>query len=181
MWQRWNIARAQGALYKGELTFGSDKRLPIVVEFVDYQCDYCEAAHRQLRRLIDGDKLQLVIRYFPLASHPYAQVAAQASYCAAKAGVGQLAHETLLRDDEWEVRRDWPEFAAVLGISAVADYVQCVSSAAAVGAVEADRELGRRIGVAGTPAFVAGGKLYKGVLTQADLDVILHNTSSHPE
>ncbi len=50
-----------------------------LVEFVDYQCPYCGAAHPIVKRLRKGldMKLRFVFRNFPLTeAHPFALIAA---------------------------------------------------------------------------------------------------------
>jgi protein-disulfide isomerase len=64
---------------------GPANALVTLMEYGDYQCSFCGAAHptvKQIQRLF-GENLCFVFRNFPLAQiHPYAEVAAEAAEAA---------------------------------------------------------------------------------------------------
>jgi len=67
----------------GAIRGSSDAKVKIV-EFSDFECPYCKNAHATIKTVLDkyGDKVSIEYRHFPLAFHPNADRAAQASECA---------------------------------------------------------------------------------------------------
>src|SRR6185369_9882148 len=69
-----------------------------LVEYGDYQCPYCGAAHPVIKRLQKalGRKLRFVFRNFPLSqAHPYAIIAAEAAEAAALQGKFWEMHDLI--------------------------------------------------------------------------------------
>lgn len=76
-----------------------------VVEFLDFQCPFCRAAHPTFLRLLQeyqGQSVRFVFRHFPIVSiHPQALPAAHASLCAHEQGQFLPYHNLLYsRQDE---------------------------------------------------------------------------------
>ncbi len=59
---------------------------PVLVEFLDFECEACGAAYPTVEALRDryGDRVQFVARYFPLRGHVNAERAARAVEAAAR-------------------------------------------------------------------------------------------------
>ena len=79
---RQNVSAAKGAA-KGPAN------APIqIIEFSDFQCPYCQRANPAIEQVLKtyGDRIHFVYRHFPLANHPNARPAAEASECAAEQG-----------------------------------------------------------------------------------------------
>ena len=70
-----------------------------LIEYGDFQCPYCGDAAPLIDKLLDrlGDELRYVWRHLPLNDvHPNAQLAAEASEAAARAGGFWEMHDRLL-------------------------------------------------------------------------------------
>lgn len=69
-----------------------------LVEYGDFECPYCAAAHviiKEVEELV-GDKLRFVFRHFPLTQiHPHAESAAEASEASAAQGQFWEMHDLL--------------------------------------------------------------------------------------
>ena len=77
-----------------------------VVEFGDYQCPACGAAHpiiKQLTREYE-DKILFVFREFPLSMHQHAKMAAEAAQAAGAQGKYYEMHDLL-----YDNQKDWAE------------------------------------------------------------------------
>lgn len=64
---------------------GSPDAAVTLVEYGDYECPYCGAAHAIVKKImaIIGDQLRFVFRHFPLTQmHPHAERAAEAAEAA---------------------------------------------------------------------------------------------------
>jgi protein-disulfide isomerase len=60
-----------------------------LVEYGDYECPFCGAAHRSLKQVLGamGNDLQFAFRHFPLSQiHPHAYQAAEAAEAAGAQG-----------------------------------------------------------------------------------------------
>src|SRR5262245_2234654 len=77
-------AKARLSLPVGERDhkLGPEDAPVTLVEYGDYECPYCRAAHLIVKevREVMGDRLRFVFRHFPLTQvHPHAVVAAEAA------------------------------------------------------------------------------------------------------
>ncbi len=142
---------------------GEPKAPVTIVEFSDYECDFCGRAEEVVRRVLAeyGGRVRLVHQAFPLAGHPRAPKAAEAALCAGEQGRYWDMHDALfamqaaLGVDELKGRArtlqlDVPKFDA------------CLDSGRMAPVVETSRKLGERIGVNATPAFYVNGRPLSG-------------------
>ena len=77
--------RTAASLVEGSVADRGDSKAPVTLAvFSDFQCPYCARFTKTASELsvAEGDKLQIVYRYFPLSVHPWAQQAAEAAACA---------------------------------------------------------------------------------------------------
>ncbi|MBI3288531.1 MAG: thioredoxin domain-containing protein, partial [Elusimicrobia bacterium] len=81
---------------------GSDKSSIFLLEYGDYDCPRCRAAHPLIEELREalGDELAFVYRHFPIASvHPNALLAAEAAEAADRQGKFWDMHDGLMARD----------------------------------------------------------------------------------
>lgn len=135
-----------------------------LVEYGDYQCPHCRAAHAELGRLLPafGYGLRFTFRNFPLARvHPHAELAAEAAEAAAAQGGFWPMHDGIF-DHQDELGPDMLlGLAAGLGLDAgrvAADLRARVWRPR----VAADFEAGVAAGVNGTPTFFVSGRRHDG-------------------
>jgi protein-disulfide isomerase len=134
-----------------------------LIEFADFQCPYCLAAHPTVRRVLEtyGDRIKFVFRNFPLQSHPQARPAAEAAQCANEQGKFWPYHDKLFDDPNKLSEAELKKTAADLGLNA-AQFNKCVDDHKYQSVVDADFEAGGEAGVSGTPAFFINGRLLSG-------------------
>ena len=135
----------------------------VLVEFFDYACPYCHAAHADVQALLKADpKLKVVYRDFPVLGDASTEVAT-ASLSAAQqgrytafhdamfAGPGKLSREGMIAAVR-AARLDEKRTAADL------------ASPALKAEIKANLELGRALGLTGTPSFVVGDRILSGAV-----------------
>jgi protein-disulfide isomerase len=130
-----------------------------LVEYGDYECPYCGAAHPVVQRLLKrlGDDVRFIFRNFPLRSvHPHAEHAAWAAEAAGAQGRFWEMHDWLFEhqrslDDDELIRA-----AGALGLD-LEDFSLQVDSEAIRDRVQEDFGSGLHSGVNGTPTFFING------------------------
>lgn len=137
-----------------------------LVEYGDYQCPYCGAAHSVVQALQArfGDELRFVFRNFPLTQvHPYAEHAAEAAEAAGSESADTFwaMHDTLFEHQNALHDRDLVRYAESVGVAGSV-IVQALESHAFLPRVKSDFMSGVRSGVNGTPSFFINGAKYDG-------------------
>jgi len=134
-----------------------------IVEFSDFECPYCGAAHDTVEQVMStyAGKVRLVYRQFPLSFHPHAAKAAEASLCAADQGKFWEYHDVLFKNQKKLDPTDLKAHATEVGIDSQ-KFGQCLDSGDKKKAVDADQQAGLQAGVGGTPAFFINGIFLNG-------------------
>ncbi len=161
----------------GDPTLGAPDAPVTIVEFMDYECPFCQGFARDTfpllkQHYIETGKVRYVARDFPLPKHSRARPAATAAACAGEQGRYWEMREALLaaagqlRDEDFagHVRRlglDIPAFDA------------CRGEPRHLLRLDQDFAEARALGVSGTPTFLVGasaGRVARGRLLQGDED-----------
>ncbi|ANS79361.1 Periplasmic thiol:disulfide interchange protein DsbA [Serinicoccus hydrothermalis] len=139
---------------------------PVLVEFLDFECEACRAAYplvEQLRQDYDG-QLTVVARYFPIPSHANAVNAAVAVEAAAQQGQFEAMYKRMYATQaEWGEQQEskadvFRGFAEELGLDMDA-YDAAVADEATAERIARDYQDGIDLGVQGTPTFFLDGQL----------------------
>lgn len=133
-----------------------------MVEFLDYQCQYCHRVHGVVDQVLSSyaGKVRFVHREF-LLGNPRSLPTARAARCAGEQGRFWDYHRRLLSDpahDDAALRRT----AAALGLDQPR-FAACVASTRHDAAIERAVAQGRDAGVSGTPTFFINGRRLVGV------------------
>lgn len=143
---------------------GSAEALVTLVEYGDYQCPYCGAAHpvvEELQRVL-GDQLRFVFRHFPLSQiHPHAEGAAEAAEAAGAQDMFWEMHATLYTHQHALDGPHLIRYASSLGLDPTA-FRDALIERAYADHVHEDFLSGVRSGVNGTPTFFIDGVRYDG-------------------
>jgi len=133
-----------------------------LVVFLSFQCPACADLSREIRKLPEefGSRFCLVIKHFPLEPdcNPVVRTAGQPRACeAARAAVAAQAqgrfwplHDALLQAD-WSAAESLSPLARAAGLD-LERFEADRAAASSAAKVQADIDLGRRLGVAETPA-----------------------------
>jgi protein-disulfide isomerase len=137
-----------------------------LVEYGDYECQYCGKAYPILKRIRKkmGEQLRFVFRNFPLNTiHEHASVAAQAAEAAAGQKKFWEMHDMLYEHQDELANADLLQYALKLGLE-IYKFEADLASEHYSRRVRDDFKSGVRSGVNGTPTFFINGKRYDGPL-----------------
>jgi protein-disulfide isomerase len=140
---------------------GPEKALITVVEFTDLQCPYCSQIAPVLDTLARNhpQEVRVVFKHFPLSFHPMAKPAAAAAIAAGNQGkffefrYKVAPHFRDLKDSLYlavakEIGLDMERFKKEMALTPEVEKI-----------ISEDMDLGRKIGVEGTPTIFVNGKL----------------------
>ena len=136
-----------------------------VLEYGDYECPYCGAAHGVVKALQQelGNRLCFAFRNFPLANaHPHAQLAAEAAEAAGAQGKFWELHDMIFENQEALEPEDLEQYASMVGID-VPRLLNELRAGVHTPRVREDFQAGVRAGVNGTPTFFINGERFDGV------------------
>jgi protein-disulfide isomerase len=136
----------------------------VLLEYGDYECPFCAAAHGVLQTLFQtvGDDVRFAYRHFPLSQiHPHARQAAEAAEAAAVQGRFWQMHDLLFEHQDRLSTRDLLAAAAALGLDLERFAVELETHKHAL-RVREDFMSGIRSGVNGTPTFFVNGVRHNG-------------------
>lgn len=135
------------------------------VEFLDFECEGCRAVYPAIEQLRAeyGDRVNFVLRYFPLRSHFNAERAARAVEAAAQQGQIEPMYRKM-----YETQAEWGEqqtpaddvfrgFAQQLGLDMSA-FDDTYNDPATLERIQLDIADGTALGVQGTPTFFLNGE-----------------------
>ena len=136
----------------------------VLVEYGDFQCQYCGMAYpilERIRRRLGGE-LRFVFRHFPLHQiHPEARHAAEAAESAGAQGKFWEMHDTIFQNQGALDDASLVHYAKLIGIDADA-VARDLATGAWTKRVRDDFRSGVRSGVNGTPTFFVNGRRYDG-------------------
>lgn len=153
-----------------------DNNSPItIVEFSDFQCPYCQVAQQPLREVLEKykGKVRVAFRDFPLRQiHPHAQLAAEASRCAAEAGKFWQYHDLLYANQEKLEAAALTQYARDAGIE-MTRFESCLASGRFRQSIESDLQAGTAAGVSATPTFFVNGAVLVGGQSVASFERVI--------
>ncbi|WP_424940162.1 DsbA family protein [Aliiroseovarius sp. S253] len=146
-----------------------------IVEFVDYQCGYCRKAYEVLHDLLEKDgNIRLILKEFPIlseASLMSAQFAISAQQQFGEEVYVQL-HDELIAVRGAVTEERLIELADDLGLDGAA-IAAGMSSPEVDRVLKENRELGKRLGITGTPAFVMKDTMARGFMELEQMEYIV--------
>jgi protein-disulfide isomerase len=138
-----------------------------MVEFGDYQCQYCARFHNETKNqiisnFVDTGQIRFVFKDFvinDLPSDRASTLAAEASYCAADQGKYWQYHDELYDNSRgentgWVTENSLKQFATRIGIQNLTEFSGCLENHTHRDLVEANTQLASGIGLRSTPSFV---------------------------
>lgn len=160
------VKENSAALYnnKDDAVAGNPKGDVTVVEFFDYSCGFCKRVHPTVKQLLAEDKnVRYVYKQFPILG-PSSLLAAQAATAAQLQGKFTPVHEALITNKEplTEAKLD-SLLSGIKGLD-IAKLKADMKGAEVQRRIDATLELGRKLGVNGTPGFIINDKLYPGAM-----------------
>lgn len=152
------------AVTEADHVIGAAEAAVTLVEYGDYQCPHCQAAHPVVAALLRrfGDDLRLAYRHFPLtAIHPMAQPAAETAEFAGSQGRFWDMHDALFANSDRLSAPTLFLLADRLGLDSGA-LREALADGSFSAKVDKDLVGGMRSGVQGTPTFFINGQWHHG-------------------
>lgn len=137
-----------------------------IVEFMDYRCGYCKRAYPALTELLATDgNIRFVVKEFPILGE--ASVLASRYAIATKAVAGDAAygrvHDTLMRHNGDVNEAYLARLSRELGLDHDA-ILAGMDDPEVQAIIRANRTLGNRLEIQGTPSFVMGDNFVRGFI-----------------
>ncbi len=145
-------------------SFGPKDAPVVLVEFSDFQCPFCSRVVPSIEQVRKNypDKVRVVYRQFPLSSiHPNAQKAAEASLCAQEQGKFWEMYDAMFKEQDKLDVAGLKDKAQKIGLKAD-QFNACLDNGKYAPKVQAEVELGNKVGVNGTPALFVNGRQVPG-------------------
>ncbi len=186
------VADAGKLIREDSYRWGNKDSKVTIVEFLDFQCEACRAAHPVTKRLRAeyGDKINFVQRYFPLPSHKNSKVAALAAAAAGEQGkYWEMQDKLFENQDAWgsdqrpvsqnKAVEMFKGYALELGLDA-AKFNQSIKDEQFMPMIQRDVADGNTLNVNSTPTFFFNGETLPGVqryeVLKEKIDKILQET-----
>lgn len=135
-----------------------------MTEYLDFECPACGQLHPVVDQLVQryGDRVQFVVRYFPLPMHPNGMPAALAAEAANQQGRFPDMYAKLFQNQQaWAgkpgAEQTFRDYAQQLGLD-MAAYDAAVAAPRTTEKVRTDMRAGADAGVSGTPTFFVNGE-----------------------
>jgi protein-disulfide isomerase len=145
-----------------DISFGPADAPLTVVEYSDFQCPFCAQYAPILASLRQtyGDRVRFVFRFYPLANHEYATIAAKAAYAASLQGKFWEMHDLLFGNQkEWSEADDprpyFDAYAESLGLD-LDKFHADADAQSTTDFIKRQAAEGKKGGVTHTPWFVVG-------------------------
>ncbi len=144
---------------------GAPKAPITIVEFSDFQCPACRAAHPALEQLVEKfhKEVRWNFRHFPLPQHENAAKAAQCAVYADQHGkFWPLADKMFAHQDQLD-DAGLARFAKEVGLDGEAMLKAVSTSDQFAALVEKDKAAGTELAIGGTPSLFINGRQYVGL------------------
>lgn len=177
---------ATGEDENGNHWTGASNPRVTIVEFSDYECPHCRAAHKATRALAakHPDQIRLIHRHLPLdrecnpnirrTFHKRACFFAEAAECAGLQGRFWEMNDALFSVQETvkTEKVDPVDLAVRLGLNR-SDFKRCLENRETAQRVAADLEAAASYKIRATPSFLIGERVFLGKITEGDLEQFL--------
>ena len=151
-----------------------DTSAPVkVIMFFDYDCHFCKLFFNNTfpeieSKLINTNKIRFVFRHFPIEMHPNAYLSAVMAEHALQQGKFYDMNEKLMKTDLLNYE-NLVQLALELNVDTTEWYLNPV----AIEKVDADKSIGEKINVRGTPTFIINNKMYTGIRNFTEFEELI--------
>ena len=153
-----------------------------VVEFLDYRCGYCRKANEEVHAAVKADgNVRLILKEFPILGQDSETSARFAVAVKELAGDDAYlkAHDALIALRGPASLEAMQTIAEEIGVDAKA-VLKKMNEESVTAVLRANRQLAERMKIMGTPTFVVGGELLRGV-PQTGLGAVIEQVRAGTE
>ena len=153
--------------YANLTALGKDNAKVIMVEFGDYQCQYCKRFHSNTKdsiitNFVNTGKLRFLFKDFTINDKPgdkASTLSAEASYCAADQGKYWQYHDEIYKNSKgenvaWVTKDMLKQFASNVNISDMKTFSSCLDSNRHADVIAGNNNLANNLGLQATPTFI---------------------------
>ena len=170
--------------------FTEDKVAPMVkpvkydltiVEYTDYQCPFCKAAHPALQKLLANDKkVRIIYRDWPIFG-AQSTAAARVAIASKYQGKHAKVHDALMKAPRPLTDRSIRAAVTKAGADWTRLQADMKKNAAEIDALlERNNDQAESLGLQGTPAFIIGSYLHEGGIDYAGLKDSVREARTRP-
>ncbi len=139
-----------------------------VVVFFDYACPYCRQGHADVLKLAQADSgVRIVYRDFPVLS-PASTEAAMASLSAAQQGRYSVFHNSMFETPGKVAHERTIAMVRTAGLNELRT-AKDLEAPALKAEIKKNLDLGRALGLTGTPSYIVGNRILSGAVGYAAL------------
>jgi protein-disulfide isomerase len=166
---RFDPANVKDVPVEGSPCTGSDIAPVTIVEFADFECSACGAMFPRIHQLLEEKKssVRFCFKFYPLPSHPHGEIAARAGIAAIAQGKFWEMHDKLFKNQLHLEQSDLDSYAKEIGLDVTRLHADAASQAT-TDRLAKDRELGKKLGIQGTPSIFINGRQYDGLSDLAE-------------
>lgn len=136
-----------------------------MVEFIDYRCGVCRKFNDEVKAAVEEDgSIRLILKEFPILG-PDSERSSRFALAAKELGGSDAyakAHDALIALQGPVTDKALEKIAGDIGVDA-AEAAELMESEEIASIIQKNRELGQRMALEGTPSFVIGDELLRGV------------------
>ncbi len=142
---------------------GNPKAATTLVVFFDYACPYCKKGAEDVARLAEEDQnLRIVYRDFPVLS-PASEEAAMASLSAARQNRYEQFHDAMFAGSGRITRERTVATVRQAGLDEARTATD-LTAPALKAEIKKNLDLGRALGLSGTPSYIVGDRVLSGAV-----------------
>jgi len=160
---RFDASGVKNVPIDGSPVRGPDGAAVTIVEFADFECPHCAEVAPLLDKVVDTHKndVRFVFKFYPLPSHPHADIAARAAVAAMNQGKFWEMHHALFANQRHLEQTDLDSYAKELGLDVGRMHADMQSNQTTE-RIAKDRKLGEDLQIGGTPTIFINGRLFDG-------------------
>lgn len=170
------VERVPATTERGNVAGVADAPVTIV-EFFDFECDFCRRNHQRLKDLLERrpDDVRVVYRHFPLDPscneavaapiHARACRAAEAAECAGRQGRFSDMADAMFQRQHQLFESNLERIAEGVGLN-MDDFRRCMAASEALEDVIDDCREGQRLEIASTPTMFFNGRRVQGSIDE---------------
>jgi protein-disulfide isomerase len=160
---RFDAALVKEVPLDGSPVMGSESAPITIVEFADFECPHCAQVVPLLDKVLDERKneVRFVFKFFPLAGHPHADIAARAAIAAWRQGKFWQMHHALFKNQAHLEQTDLDSYAKELGLD-VSRFHADLQAPETGARIAQDKKLGEDLKIGGTPSIYVNGRSFDG-------------------
>ena len=142
---------------------GPESATITLVEFADFECPHCGEVAPMLDKVVETHKndVRMAFKFYPLPSHPHAEIAARAAVAAMNQNKFWEMHHALFTNQRHLEQTDLDSYAKDLGIE-VSRFHADIQASATADRIAKDKKLGEDLQIGGTPTIFINGRLFDG-------------------